>query len=132
MLEGQKLFLGEEIHSIIYGCGKNIEKSLEEYKYTVEDYLLKPIKMLYWGDIDYEGIGIYERLKRRYSGIFDIELFKEAYIAMVKLSEKICLPSSSEKQNKNIEKLFLEELKPYEGKIIKLLEEGVYKSVWGS
>ncbi len=126
MIEGQGKFLGEAIDTIIYGSGKNIEKSLEEYEYTVEDYLLKPSKVLYWGDLDYEGISIYERLKKRYSDRLNIELFKNAYITMFKLAENINLSKYSEKQNKNIDKVFLTEMKSYEEKFLKLLKSGVY------
>lgn len=126
MIEGQNKFLGEDLDTIIYGSGKNIEKSLEEYEYTVEEYLLKPIKVLYWGDIDYEGIGIYERLKKRYSGILNIELFKKAYIEMIKLAEGKKLQPYSDKQNKNIEEVFLTEMTPYEESILKLFQKGVY------
>lgn len=126
MIEGQTKFLGEGIDTIIYGAGKNIEKSLEEYEYTVEEYLLNPSRVLYWGDIDYEGIGIYERLKKRYSGIFNIELYKNAYIIMLQLAEDRDLQACSEKQNKNIDKIFLREMAPYEEKILNMLQEGVY------
>lgn len=126
MIEGQQYFLGEAIDTIIYGCGKNIEKSLEEYEFTVEEYLLAPSKLLYWGDIDFEGIGIYERLKRRYGETFEIKLFKNAYRAMVDLGEKRILPPTSDKQNKNIEDVFLKEMEPYSYKILQILNQGVY------
>lgn len=126
MIEGQHRFLGEAIDTIIYGSGKNIEKSLEDYEATVEEYLFNPSKLLYWGDIDFEGIGIYERLKQRYSSTFKIELFRNAYISMVNLAEGRVLPKSSENQNKNIDVVFLKELEPYEHRILKLLEAGVY------
>jgi len=126
MLLGQVVFLGEVIDTIIYGCGKNIEKSLGEYEYTVEDYLLRPLKVLYWGDIDYEGISIYERLKKRYSDKLNIELFKNAYITMIMLAKGRLLPGYSEKQNKNIDVIFLTEIIPYEEDILKLFQRGVY------
>lgn len=126
MIAGQREFLGQTIDTIIYGSGKNIEKSLEEYEYTVEEYLLDPKLVLYWGDIDYEGISIYERLKKRYSGKLKLELFKEAYIKMLKLSEGRDLPRYKEKQNKNIEKVFITEISPYNESILILLHRGVY------
>lgn len=126
MLEGQNVFFGEAIDTIIYGSGKNIEKSLEEYDYTVEEYLQKPSRVLYWGDMDYEGILIYERLKKRYSESFNIELFKKAYAMMLSLSEGRELPLCSEKQNKNIDKVFLREMIPNDDKILKLLQRGEY------
>ncbi|MGV8983595.1 Wadjet anti-phage system protein JetD domain-containing protein [Clostridium sp.] len=126
MLQGREVFLGETVDTIIYGCGKNIEKSLEEYEFTVEEYLLKPLSVLYWGDIDYEGISIYERLKKRYSDKFNIEIFLNAYITMVNLAENRVLPCYSEKQNKNIDVVFLTEIKPYAEKILKIFKRGGY------
>jgi len=126
MIEGQYSFLGQAVDTVIYGSGKNIEKSLEEYEHTVEEYLLNPSKVLYWGDIDYEGIAIYERLKNRYSGVFKIELFKGAYLAMVRLAEGRKLPDYREKQNKNIHDIFLEEMMPYGERIMQLLQRGCY------
>ncbi|MVX66567.1 hypothetical protein GKZ28_23135 [Clostridium chromiireducens] len=126
MIDGQSAFLGESIDTIIYGSGKNIEKALEEYEYTVEPYLLNPLSVLYWGDIDYEGIGIYERLKKRYSEVFDIKIFDNAYIAMINLAEGRVLPVYSDKQNKNIDSIFLEEMGSFKERILKLLQAGLY------
>lgn len=126
MIEGQVLFFGQAIDTIIYGSGKSIEKSLEEYGHTVEEYLLKPSRVLYWGDLDYEGIAIYERLKKRYSEVFKIELFKSAYIAMIELAKGRKLPEYSKKQNKKIDGIFLEEIGPYGESISKLLQGGSY------
>lgn len=126
MIHGQYSFLGQAVDTIIYGSGKNIEKSLEEYEDTVEEYLLNPAKVFYWGDIDYEGIGIYERLKKRYSRTFNIELFQSSYVAMVKLAEGLILPESRENQNKNIDSVFLDEMTPYGERILQLLQRGCY------
>lgn len=126
MIQGQTIFLGQAVDTIIYGSGKNIEKALEEYQYTVEEYLLKPCQVLYWGDIDYEGIAIYERLKKRYSELFHIELFKNAYITMLELAKGRNLKESSDKQNKNIDHVFLNEMVPYNEGVLELLQEGCY------
>ncbi|MDP4178948.1 MAG: DUF2220 family protein [Bacillota bacterium] len=126
MLEGKSTFLNEELDTIIYGSGKTIEKALEEYEYTVEDYLLNPSRVLYWGDIDFEGISIYERLKNRYLDKFKIDLFKNAYIKMLKLAGARKLPKFSEKQNRNIDNIFLKEMEPYGEEILNLFQSGVY------
>lgn len=124
MIEGQATFLGQLVDTIIYGSGKNIEKSLAEYQDTVEEYLLKPATVLYWGDIDYEGIAIYERLKKRYAGAFKIDLYKNAYLTMVELAKGRILPQSSEKQNKNLQDIFLAEMSPHDQGILLLLQRG--------
>lgn len=126
MLEGYSSFFGQALDTIIYGSGKTIERSLEDYHDTVEEYLLEPAQVMYWGDIDYEGIAIYERLKNRYRGSLNIELFKPAYEAMVELAQGRPMPQSKEEQNKNIQGIFLAEMQPYNKKILDLLEEGRY------
>jgi hypothetical protein len=126
MIEGQNKFLGENIDTIIYGRGKNIERSLEEYEFTVEEHLLNPDRVLYWGDIDYEGMGIYNRLKERYSEKFDIKLFKNAYTKMIEKSINIKLPIYKEKQNKNVDDLFLNEIESYRDNIMSILDRGEY------
>ncbi|MCT4509725.1 MAG: DUF2220 domain-containing protein [Tepidibacter sp.] len=126
MIENQNTFLGASFSTIIYGQGKCIEKSLEEYEFTVEKYLFNPNKLIYWGDIDYEGIGIYERLKEKYETKFKIELFRQAYKEMVKKSKKIDLNFSKDKQNKNIKGIFYDELKDIEADIKNILERGEY------
>jgi hypothetical protein len=126
MLEGQNTFLGESFSTIIYGQGKCIEKSLEEYEFTVEKYLFSPNKLVYWGDIDYEGIGIYERLKEKYESKFKIKLFRQAYKEMIKKSKKVNLNTSKDKQNKNIKGIFYDELKEIEANIKNILENGKY------
>ena len=125
-MQGQTSFLGQAVDTIIYGSGKNIEKSLEEYQYTVEEYLLEPSELLYWGDIDYEGIAIYERLKKRYSEMFCIHLFKKAYITMLELGQLKNLPKSSDNQNKNIDNIFLNEMTPHQERILELLKLGYF------
>ncbi|MCR3921181.1 MAG: DUF2220 domain-containing protein [Firmicutes bacterium] len=127
MLTGQVLFLGQPIDAIIYGSGKTIEKSLADYEHTVEEHLLKPAALYYWGDLDYEGIAIYERLKKRYGEKFTIEIFANAYQAMVDLAYGRELPTSKDKQNKNSGDIFLQEVaSPYGEKIISILQRGAY------
>lgn len=126
MLEGQDTFLEEKVSTIIYGQGKCIEKSLQEYEFTVERYLLNPNKLIYWGDIDYEGIGIYERLKEKYKDKFTIELFSQGYKKMVKESKTKKLSITKDKQNKNIKDIFYNELKEIESDIKNILQSGEY------
>ena len=127
MLEGESIFIGEKINTIIYGAGKGIEKSLEDFKETAPEYLRNPIELLYWGDIDYEGIAIYERLKDRYSEVLNIKLFKEAYSLMLKLSKSRTLALSKDNQNKNIKDMFFSELREENVEEIKqILSSGVY------
>ncbi|MDV3426496.1 MAG: DUF2220 family protein [Bacillota bacterium] len=126
MIEGKNTFLGERIDTIIYGAGKNIEKSLEEYEYTVEKYLLNPAEVYYFGDLDFEGIAIYERVNKKYRNKLNIQLYKSGYQAMIMLSRKVQLSKCSEKQNKNIGEVFLSDMEPYRSEILSILRGGFY------
>jgi hypothetical protein len=126
MLEGKNHFFNRRIDTIVYGSGKSVESSLEDYDYTVEEYLKNPTEVLYWGDIDYEGIGIYERLIERYKDRFNIKLFKDAYIKMADISRERKLASSKDKQNRNIKGIFFEELFDVSEYIKEILDKGLY------
>jgi hypothetical protein len=127
MLEGINIFIGEHIDTIIYGAGKGIEKSLEDFEFTAPEYFRKPIEILYWGDIDYEGIGIYERVKHRHGAVLNINLFKEAYKLMLELSKNRTLALSKDNQNKNIKDAFFNELSAENTEEIKqILSKGLY------
>lgn len=127
MLEGINIFIGEKIDTIIYGAGKGIEKSLEDFEATAPEYLRNPTELLYWGDIDYEGIAIYERLKDRYSDLLNINLFKEAYTLMLNLSKNRSLEVTKDNQNKNIKDRFFNEIYVEDIEEIKhILSRGLY------
>jgi hypothetical protein len=127
MLEGINIFIGEKIDTIIYGAGKGIEKSLEDFEATAPEYLKNPIELLYWGDIDYEGIAIYERLKDRHSDMLNINLFKEAYTLMLSLAKNSTLEVTKDNQNKNIKDRFFNEIYAEDIEEIKhILSRGLY------
>lgn len=71
--ETGKRVLGLSIGLLIYGEGKKIESSIE---FLEEDELsfFKDATIYYWGDLDFEGIDIYLRLKNKIS----LRLFIEA------------------------------------------------------
>lgn len=69
---------------LIYGEGKKIENS---FSFIEEIADIENIKVLYFGDIDLEGFGIYYRLKERYPNI-DINLQKEAYIHLLEICNR--------------------------------------------
>lgn len=111
ILEGEEnLIFGKKISTIIYGSGKKIYKSFNDFRMCGEPYFFnRNNKFLYFGDLDYEGIGIYEGIYELFSDNVEIELFKEAYIFMIEKYIKTCieLPSTKEGQNKNIKDIFL-------------------------
>ena len=54
-------FFGAEIGTLIYGAGKGIIRSFQDFDLCAEPYMKHPKNTIYYfGDMDYEGIGIYE------------------------------------------------------------------------
>lgn len=107
--------LGVRFDTVIYGAGKGIWKSFADYAGGAESYFTADNILLYFGDIDYEGIMIYEHLvKSRWESAagknIQITPFVKAYEIMLDKAEKLGvnnLPETKEKQNTNIESIFL-------------------------
>lgn len=63
LMEGKERLLGERFETLIYGAGKSILRSFQDFSFSAEPYMQEPENgFYYFGDLDYEGIGIYERL----------------------------------------------------------------------
>ena len=94
--------------AIIFGEGKKIENS---FSFIGEISDKKELEVLYFGDIDPEGFGIYNRLKDRYPD-FHIKLQYDAYLHLLD-SCKRDYPQKA--QNKDILYLnyFLDEMEDY-------------------
>lgn len=126
----KKSIINEEISTIIYGGGKSIYKSFEDFDLCVESYLSnKNNKFLYFGDLDYEGILIYEKLSKIFKNKYKIEPFTVGYIKMIEKYKNlgISLPISSENQNKNIDDKFMSYFEEYYKKEIEnILKSGFY------
>ena len=101
LLEGQKSILGVTIGTLIYGAGKGIFKSFQDFEFCVEPYMKeKKNQIFYFGDLDYEGIGIYERLVGVYGQAWKIHPFTPGYLSMLKKAEIVRkLPESSDQQH---------------------------------
>lgn len=104
LMEENKEILGMHIGTLIYGAGKGILRSFQEFDLCAEPYMKDAgNKIYYFGDLDYEGIGIYERLAETARSHWEIIPFKQAYEAMLKKAgEKKELPDTKEQQNRNI------------------------------
>ncbi|MSS64819.1 hypothetical protein FYJ58_13230 [Lachnospiraceae bacterium WCA-693-APC-MOT-I] len=126
LLEGNNKIFGVEIGTIVYGAGKRIWKNFMDFFICAPPYLsAKQNQILYFGDLDYEGIIIYEKFYEMYHMKCKIKIFKEAYLAMLVKREK--LPSTKEKQNTSIGTLFLEQFKEAEQNLIcQILKQGIY------
>lgn len=94
--------------ALIYGAGKKIEKS---FSFLEEIADLSYVKVLYFGDIDSEGFGIYHRLKQRYPHV-DIRLEYEAYSRLIAMCRRN-YPLNGQKKNQLYLECFLQEMKPY-------------------
>lgn len=108
LMEGNNKILGTETGTLIYGAGKGILKSFQDFSVCAEPYMRRrENRLLYFGDLDYEGIGIYERLAGMFYGIHEIQPFIPGYEAMIRKAV-FCdyLPETSENQNRNITTLF--------------------------
>lgn len=131
---------GSEISTVIYGAGKGILRSSQDFRFCVEPHINHPEnEILYFGDLDYEGIGIYERLAALFSTgeetagrtwRHEIKPFIRAYEKMMDKARgygKDFLPDMSGNQNRNLSGLFFRYFS-HETKeaMIQLLEDGKY------
>ena len=63
LLNGHTEIFGAEIGTLIYGAGKGIIRSFQDFDLCAEPYMKHPKNTIYYfGDLDYEGIGIYKLL----------------------------------------------------------------------
>lgn len=129
LINSTNTILGKEIDTVIYGAGKGIIKAFKDYDISVEDYLAnKENKLYYFGDLDYEGIIIYENFYSKYKDKYNINLFIEGYKKMIDKSNDIkSLPKTKEGQNRNINEYFLQQFSlEYKEKIEEILKNDLY------
>lgn len=108
LLSGRMTILGAQIGTLIYGAGKSIHKSFQDFTFCMEPYLNNTRnEILYFGDLDYEGIIIYETLHRDFSDKVMIKPFCIAYETMISKSDMSRLPLMKKGQNSNIGTGFL-------------------------
>ena len=100
--------LGMSVGTLIYGAGKGIFGSFQDFEFCVEPYMKNEGNQIYYlGDLDYEGIGIYENFAQMFCGKWEIKPFVEGYETMIKKAETMGqLPDTKTGQNKNIRELF--------------------------
>lgn len=117
---GKSIF-GFKPDILIYGGGNKIENS-----FSFIEELGNPMEMeiLYFGDVDSEGFGIYSRLKERYKDI-DINLQVEAYLHLIQICSRKYKKKSKIK-NEAYLNCFLEEMKDY----LDLKSKEKLKSIW--
>lgn len=129
LLEGNERILGVDIGTLIYGAGKAVMKSFRDFDLCVEPYMKADgNKIYYFGDLDYEGIGIYESLAGMFESRWRIFPFFPGYEAMLKKAERITgLPDTKEQQNRKNCGLFFSCFTEYQiQNMEKILKSGKY------
>ena len=130
--ERDGFILGMGIGTLIYGAGKGILRSFLEFDLCAEPYMKDGgNRIYYFGDLDYEGIGIYESLAKMVSDKWEIRPFVRAYEAMIEKADGTCgllnLPDTKEQQNRNIREKFFSH---FDGEMVSgmktVLEAGKY------
>ncbi|WP_328288089.1 Wadjet anti-phage system protein JetD domain-containing protein [Turicibacter sanguinis] len=124
LLGGNTHILGLEIGTLVYGAGKGVSKAFRYFEQSVEPYLLVHENQFYYlGDLDYEGIGIYESLTRH----FECVPFVKAYEMMLNKVNGTVLPQTKERQNRQVGEYFLTFFsQEIQNKILIILKEDVY------
>ena len=130
IMDNDTEIFGEKIDTVIYGKGKGIQKSIKDFDLVVDSSISDTRnKILYLGDLDFEGIIIYEGLEDTIKDKYNIKPFTEGYKKIIDkaLNNRYELPKTKEKQNKNISGSFLMHFnEEYKEKILNILKKGLY------
>lgn len=132
LLQEQPAICGAEIGTLIYGAGKGIWKSLDDFEICVEPYMTdRRNTYLYFGDMDYEGIGIYEKVAEKFAQAGrEIRPFVAAYRMMMEKAlagDLSTLPETSENQVKSNGDRFFSAFDPDLQRLMRqVLEAGRY------
>lgn len=128
LIEGNEFICGKRIGTIIYGAGKRVNRSLNDFDTSVEPFVLHDKnEYLYFGDLDYEGIVIYEKLYEKLKDVCCIQPFEEAYRKIVEKVSIFDLPRTKEGQNRNLQGIFEQFIDPdLRTKMNQILESGRY------
>lgn len=129
LLEGNEEILGIKIDTLIYGAGKGIFRSFEDFDLCVEPYMqAEGNQIFYFGDLDYEGIGIYENLAELFNEEWKIIPFMAGYEKLLdKAVKAVSIPETKERQNRNIKNIFFSYFSTERIKQMKeILEKGRY------
>lgn len=111
LMNGSKMVFGKDIGTLIYGAGKRCISSFRDFNLAAEPYMKDKKNIIYYfGDLDYEGIMIYESLASQFLSLWEIIPFVPAYEAMLEKFEGNLdiseLPETKENQNRHIKDIF--------------------------
>lgn len=131
LLDGADSICGQKIGTVLYGAGKGIYRSFQDFSLCAEPYMKeKENRIYYLGDIDYEGILIYETLAEQYAEEFLVQPFLEGYFVMLQKAKRAGLwrmPDMKEGQNQKAGAVFYSYFAEEDREQIqKLLQSGHY------
>lgn len=128
MMRGKNSVFGISFGTIIYGAGKGILRAFKDFSISAEPYMLNSgNEIYYFGDMDYEGIMIYESFAKEFGNKYKIQPFVQAYKFMLDKADISRLPNMKEGQNRNISNLFWEAFdEEYQNRMKEILQENQY------
>lgn len=129
LLESGSSICGEDISTLIYGGGKRVCSSFKEFSLSAEPYMKhEKNQFLYLGDLDYEGIRIYETLEQVCGRKLSFRPFVAGYRAMLHLAHSAhTLPQTKDGQSFTDGRAFFRWFPPEDAdEIRRILEAGQY------
>lgn len=125
-IQEEYILLNTPIDALLYGEGNKITKlnALEEYE---KEVIGRKCNFIYWGDLDYTGIEMFERVLNQNKNV-SITLFTKIYEMMINAKEIEQLGKIKNKQNENINlNIFLNYFEvTYQEKIEQILKNKNY------
>lgn len=126
MIESDFQPFGSNIETLIYGGGKRIFMYWRDLIQFGEPYLKECHNIFYYfGDLDYEGISIYENFKQSFPA-YDIRLFVPAYLKMLEKAKNYDLPEMKEQKVTEGSLFFASFERGIEKQMKIILEQGKY------
>ncbi len=129
MLGGDSRIFGMEVGTLIYGGGKRILRSFKDLEICAEPYMReKANRIYYFGDLDHEGVRIYESLARMFEGRWEIQPFCRAYEKMLEKAQRMAqLPQTKEQQERDMSGVFFSYFSDaVRRQMLKILDKGLY------
>lgn len=115
LLADHQSILGLSVGTLIYGAGKKIQKMVMDFSICAEPYLNAPEnQFFYFGDLDYEGILIYEGLRARMKEIGELQVFTAAYQRMLEKADIETLSFTKDGQQATVGEYFFSAFSPPE------------------
>ena len=129
LIDGNDRICGVPFGTLIYGGGKKVVSMLRDFAVSAEPYMTAASNRFYYvGDLDYEGLRIYESLAESLKDSIEISPFVNCYKQMLaKAEERDELPPMKEKQSKALSGLFFSFFSGDDRRrILSILENGAY------